>query len=240
MARFVLAWVVALLVAGSATAAMSSPFVLRDGQTAYFLPGENAVVRCVVHGVAIEVRLPRPGAGPGSVTGSDLSSRKGGASVSTETRSNGATQVRCGSATAGSGYFVRLSNPYVIGKNGLALIRGTNSLSALERIYGRARTVVSGADCRAAWPSIDLIATFTGRCTSDARLTGAVVGGTRWGSISGVMVGDATAKMVWEAQGAKPLSRGRWLLASGGVSHHARLVAETSVGAVVRLVLSGV
>jgi hypothetical protein len=239
VARFVLAGVVVLLVAGSATAAVSPPFVLRDGQTAYFLPGENRVVRCVVRGVAIEVGLPRTGARAGGTTGSDLMSRKGGASISTETRPNGATRVSCGSATAGSGFFGRLSNPYVIGKNGLALIRGPNRLSTLERIYGRARTAVSGGRCRATWPAIGLVATFAGRCTSGATLTGAVVEGTRWGSMTGVMVGDATAKMVWEAQGARPLSHGRWLLASGGVSHHARLVAETSVGAVVRLVLSG-
>jgi hypothetical protein len=239
VARFVVAGILALLVAGSATAATSTPVVLSDGQTAYFLPGERAVVRCVVHGVAIGVRLPQTGAAAGGTTGSDLMSRKGGASVSTETRSNGATEVRCGSATAGSGFFGRVSNPYVIGKNGLALIRGPNRLSTLERIYGRARTVDSDGRCRATWSPIDLVATFAGRCRSGATLTGAVVAGTRWGSITGVMIGDATAKMVWEAQGAKPLSHGRWLLGSGGVSHHARLVAETSVGAVVRLVLSG-
>jgi hypothetical protein len=239
MARFVLAGVVALLVTGSAAAAVSPRFVLRDGQTAYFLPGTGGAVRCVVHGVAIDVGLPRVGPAAGSTTGSDLVSGRGRGSVSTETRPNGATRVRCGSATAGSGFFTRLPNPYVIGKNGLALIRGPNRLSVLERIYGRARTAVAGGRCRATWPSIDLVATFAGRCTSDATLTGAVVGAARWGSMNGVMIGDATARMVWEAQGARPLGHGRWLLGSGGTSHHARLVAVTSVGAVVRLVLSG-
>jgi hypothetical protein len=239
MARLALAGIVMLVAAGSSAAATPHTITLHDGRTAYFLPGENVVVRCVVNGIALEVRLPKH-ASTGSSTGSDLHSRKGGASVSTETRPNGATEVRCGSATAGSGFFVRTPNPYVIGKNGLALIRGVNRLAALERVYGRARTTATGTGCRASWPSIGLVAAFTGGCTSGARLAGAVVEEARWGTLNGVNVGDATAKMVWEAQGAKALSGGRWLLGSGGTSHHARLVAVTSVGAVVRLVLSGV
>jgi hypothetical protein len=238
MARLALAAIVMLVVVGSSAAAPPRTVVLHDGQTAYFLPGEKLVVRCVVNGITLGVSLPKQSSA-GSSTGSDLRSRKGGASVSTDTRSNGATEVRCGSATAGGGFFGRTPNRYVIGKNGLALIRGINRFAALEGVYGRARTIASGTGCRASWPSIGLVTTFTGRCTAGARLTGAVVEGTRWGTLSGVDVGDATAKMVWEAQGAKSLSGGRWLLASGGTSHHARLVAVTSVGAVVRLVLSG-
>jgi hypothetical protein len=239
MARFVLAGVVAMVLAGSAAAAVSPPFVLRDGQTAYFLPGANTVVRCVVHGAAIEVRLPRTGASAGGTTGSDRISRTGGASISTETRPNGASRVRCGSATAGTGFFGRSPNAYVIGKNGLDLIRGPNTLAALQRVYGR--PVLSWYhECRATWKAIGLVVRFSYiRCGPRSVLANATARGLRWRSLDGVQVGDSVAKLAWEAQGAKPLGRGRWLLGSGGTSHHARLVAVTSVGAVARLVLSG-
>ena len=127
----------------------------------------------------------------------------------------------------------------MIGQNGLAAIRGPNRLSALERIYG-SPGVTSSNPCRATWRAIRLVATFAGNsCTADSVLAGAVVEGSRWHSLSGAQVGESLAKMLWDAQSAKPLSHGRWLLASGGTTHHAKLVAVTSVGVVVRLVLTG-
>ena len=76
-------------------------------------------------------------------------------------------------------------------------------------------------------------------CTDSSVLVGATVEGARWGSLRGVRVGDSVAKLLWEAQDAKRVAPDQWLLASGGTTHHARLVAVTSVGAVVRLVLTG-
>jgi hypothetical protein len=239
MVRFALLAVVALLTAGSAAAATSLVVPLRDGQTAYFSPGVRQVVRCTVNGVTLATRLSGQGS-PGTLSGSDSASRKGGATMSVETRPNGASRVRCGSATAGTGFFGGTSSPYVIGKNGLGLIRGPNTFAALQRVYGRP-VLFWHHECRAVWKSVGLVVRFSYvRCTPSSTLANATVSGVLWHSLSGVQVGDSVAKLAWEAQGAKPLGHGRWLLGSGGTSNHARLVAVTSVGAVVRLVLSGV
>jgi hypothetical protein len=239
MARLALLAVVALLLAASAAAAATSLVVpLRDGQTAYFAPGVRQVVRCSVNGVTLASRLSGQ-ATPGTISGSDSVASKGGATMSVETRPNGASRVRCGSATAGTGFFGGSTNPYVIGKNGLDLIRGPNTLGALQRAYGRP-VLFWHHECRAVWKAIGLVVRFSYiRCVPRSVLANATVSGVLWHSLSGVQVGDSVAKLAWEAQGAKPLGHGRWLLGSGGMSHHARLVAVTSVGAVVRLVLTG-
>jgi hypothetical protein len=209
MARFVLAGVVAMVLAGSAAAAVSPPFVLRDGQTAYFLPGANTVVRCVVHGAAIEVRLPRTGASAGGTTGSDRISRTGGASISTETRPNGASRVRCGSATAGTGFFGRSPNAYVIGKNGLDLIRGPNTLAALQRVYGR--PVLSWYhECRATWKAIGLVVRFSYiRCGPRSVLANAPAG------CAGVRSTACRSATPWRSSHGKRRERNRSVAAAG-------------------------
>jgi len=242
MARVALAGIMALVVGAAASAAATLPaYWLRDGQTRYLLPSQahpGVVVRCTAGGRSIDAAIPDLPAAGGMAGGTDTL-RGGGPPISIDRRPNGATEIRCGSATAGTGSFARSPDPYVIGQNGLDLIRGRNRLSVLEKVYGSPR-VVSGSRCRVAWRAIGLVATFGGgRCTKDSVLVGAVVQGLRWHSLSGVRVGDSVAKLLWEAQSAKPLAHGRWLLASGGASHHARLVAVTSVGAVVRLELTG-
>jgi hypothetical protein len=177
--------------------------------------------------------VPAPGA-----TGGESAWRKDGPAFSIDRRPNGATEVRCGSATSGTGSFVRLHDPYVIGQNGLGLIQGRNTLAALKGTFGAPSTV---AQCRATWRSIGLVATFAGAlCTDSSALAGATVSGSRWGSLRGVRVGDSVAKLLWQAQDAKRLAPAQWLLASGGSSHHAKLVAAIHAGKVTSFVLSGV
>jgi hypothetical protein len=234
-----------LVVAGSSVAATHPPaFSLRVGETRYLLPSEahaGDVIRCgTVPGKTSEFRLPA--APPKGMTGGTDAWGVGRPAMSIERRPNGATEIRCGAAPSGSGFFGG-SRPYVIGNNGLGLIRGRNTLAALERLYGRpsSRSGASAAHCRVAWHAIGLVVTFAGgRCTPVSRLTGAVVEGTRWHALSGAQVGESVAKMAWDNQSAKLISPGRWLLASGGTSHHARLVAVASVtGGVVRFELTG-
>ena len=241
MARIALTVVLVLLaVAGSSAAATVPAFLLHDGQTRYLTPSEarpGTLVRCVTNGRSLDSRLGTPAAG--ATNGSELFVG-GGAKVSINQRPNGATEIVCGSATAGSGFFRRSPDRYVIGQNGLALIRGANRLSVLERIYG-APGVVRSKPCRATWRMSGLVATFAGgECRADSVLVGAVVIDSRWRSLSGAQISEPVAKLLWDVQSAKPLSHGRWLVASGGMSRHARLVAVTSVvGTVTKLVLTG-
>ena len=227
-----------LATAGSAAATTLPAFTLHDGQTRYLLPSQahpGAVVRCVVGSRLIDTKIPGlPLAG--SVGGTDAFGA-GGVSISIDRRPNGATQLRCGTATAGSGFFGRSADPYVIGQNGLALIRGRNTLAALKATYG---TPSSVSACRATWRAIGLVVTLAGSsCTDSSVLVGATVQGARWGSLRGVRVGDSVAKLLWEAQDAKRVALDRWLLASGGTSHHATLVAVARAGTIVSFVLTG-
>jgi hypothetical protein len=211
---------------------------LHDGQTRYLLPGQartGAVVRCIAGSKISDAMIPNVPAG-GSVGGTDGFSA-GGPPISIDRRPNGATELRCGSATAGIGFFGPVT-PYVIGQNGLGLIRGRNTLAALKRVFGAPSTV---SHCRAAWRSIGLVATFAGAsCTGASVLAGATVEGARWGSFRGVRVGDSVGRLLWQAQDAKRVAPGQWLIASGGTSHHAKLVAVTRSGKVAGFVLSGV
>jgi hypothetical protein len=240
MARAAFAGVAAMLVVvvGSSAAATLPAFSLQDGQTRYLLPAQaraGEVIRCISHGTWTDATMPGVPAA-GTAGGNDTVS-PGGPAISVDRRPNGATEVRCGSATSGSGFFGRVT-PYVIGQNGLGLIRGRNSLAALERIYG-CPSFASSAQCRATWRGIGLTATFGGgRCTDGSVLVGAVVEGSRWRSLRGVQIGDSVAKLLWEAQDAKVVSPGRWLLASGGTSKHAKLVAVARSGTVVRFQLA--
>jgi hypothetical protein len=249
MTRAAFAGVAAMLVfAGSSVAAANPPkFSLRVGETRYLLPSEAHAgdsIRCgTAPGKAFVSTLPaRPAKG---VTEGTMTWAAGGRSMSINVRPNGAMEIRCGADASGTGSFGVVGNSatYVIGNNGLGLIRGRNSLAALERLYGApsARSGASAAHCRVAWQSVGLVVTFAGgRCTAASTLTGAVVEGSRWRSLTGAQVGESAAKMLWDDQSAKLISPGRWLLASGGVSHHAKLVAITSgVGSVVRFELTG-
>jgi hypothetical protein len=236
MARLALSGVIAMLVAVGASGAATMPaFLLKDGQTRYLLPSQvhvGEVIRCTVNGKRADMKMPA------STGAADWAWSNGGPTMSIDRRPNGATELRCGSAVSGTGTFQRLVDPYVIGQNGLALIRGRNTFAALKRTFGAPSTV---SQCRAAWRSIGLVATFAGASCKDASvLTGATVEGARWGSLRGVRVGDSVGKLVWQAQDAKRVAPGQWLLASGGTSHRAKLVAVTRSGKVTSFVLSGV
>jgi hypothetical protein len=230
--------------AGSAAAATHPPaYSLRLGETRYLLPSEayaGVVIRCgTAPGKTSGFKLA--GAPPKGTTEGTDAWGVGQPRMSIERRPNGATEIRCGAAASGSGFFGG-SRPYVIGNNGLGLIRGRNSLAAVEQLYGRpsSRSGASAAHCSVAWRSIGLVATFAGgHCTAAGTLTGAVVQGSRWHSLSGAQVGESIAQMVWNDQSAKHISPGHWLLASGGTSHHAKLVAVVSAGSVVRFELTG-
>jgi hypothetical protein len=241
MARLALAGIAMLVVAGSSAAATLPAFWLHDGQTRYLLPGQaraGVVVRCVAGGKATDA--PVPPVRSGRIVGGTDTFGGNGPPISIDRRPNGATQVRCGAAT-GRGFFVRLTKPYVIGQNGLGLIRGTNHLAALVRLYGgsSSRSVVSG-HCLAQWRKIGLRVTFGGsRCTGASVLAGAVVSGDRWSSLSGARIGEPVAQMLWNVQAAKAVAPGRWVLAAGGVSGAARLVAVVAGGKVVEMRLTG-
>lgn len=243
MTRCALGGIIALLLAAAPSTAATLPsFWLHDGQTRYLLPREaraDAVVRCVADGQSTDAPMP-PVPSERMVGGTDVVGANGPA-LSIDRRPNGATQLRCGTATAGSGFFGRVTKPFVIGQNGLGLIRGANHLASLERLYGQpsSRSAASG-QCRAEWRNIGLRVSFAGqRCTDTSVLAGAVVRGDRWGSLNGARVGDSVAQILWLDQGARVVAPGRWLLASGGVSHTARLVAVAVRGKVVSLELTG-
>jgi hypothetical protein len=238
MARVALAGVVLLLaVTGSSTAATMPAFWLHDGQTRYLLPSQaraGEVVRCTVDGKSLDATMP--GLQQGFVGGTDAWGG-GGRSLSIDRRPNGATELRCGSATSGTGSFAQLQDPYVIGQNGLALIQGRNTLALLEGTFGKPSAV---SRCWAAWQAIGLVATFAGAdCSDKSALAGATVRGARWGTLRGVRVGDSVARLLWQAQDAKHIGPSQWLLASGGSSHHARLVAVVNAGKVVGFALTG-
>jgi hypothetical protein len=239
MARVALAGFVLLLVAtGSSAAATMPAFWLHDGQTRYLLPSQSRVgevIRCTVGGNWTDEAMP--GVPASGATSGDISWGNGGPRLSIDRHPNGATELRCGSATSGTGSFARLQDPYVIGQNGLGLIQGSNTLATLEGTFGKPSAT---SHCRAAWQGIGLVATFSGTdCTDSSPLEGATVRGARWGSLRGVRVGDSVARLLWQAQDAKRVAAG-WLLAAGGSSHHARLVAVIRSGKVASFVLSGV
>lgn len=222
----------ALAPAAASSAANAAPAVsLTDGQVRFFLPGALRTgddVRCVVRDRTIEVKVPAsPSAG---TSGTDFAWKRGGVSVQIARRPNGAVEVACGTTLASAPR--RASLPYVIGQNGLALIRGPNRLARLEQLYGAASTRRSGpASCRAAWDAIGLQATFAGaRCTSGSTLRSATVSGSRWSSLDGIRVGETTAELRWQLPGAKLVSstheRTVWLL-STAIASSAKLFAVT-------------
>lgn len=220
-------------VAGAARAASSSRTVtLTSGQVSWFLPSElhaHDLVVCMVGGQTIEARVPPAQAG--AAVGQDRFG--GGRAVSLEVKPNGAVEARCGSATREP--FRRPVYPYIVGRNGLGLIHGPNTLERIEKLYGHGAAAVLGPMCRVDWSAIGLTASFAGRsCAGGSVLAGATVTGTRWSSPSGVRVGDPIARMVWQDQTAKLLSRvggkSTWLLGGVGSKHRSRLVALSNGG----------
>jgi hypothetical protein len=210
-----------------ALAAVAASVVLQAGQVQWFVPGTLRpfeIVRCSIGGHVVYARVPNRGAATWAWTGHRQ--------MSISRASNGAVEVACNSRLARP----RIPTmPYVIGQNGVALIRGANHLSQLKRRYGRptSRHAASGA-CTVVWSRAGLRTTFTS-CTPNAVLMRAGVTSTRWSSLTGVHIGDPLARMLFQAPYSKRLSTGRWRLA---LSHGHSLVALIANGRVVRFVAS--
>jgi hypothetical protein len=202
-----------------ALAAVAASVVLQAGQVHWFLPGTLQVgqaVGCSIAGRVVSARVP--------TAGSDLWTWKGNASMSMSRATSGAVEVACNTQLAPPR---RPTMPYVIGKNGVALIRGANRRSRLEKLYGRPTTAhASAGACTVAWRRAALQATFT-TCAANAVLVRARAGSSRWSSITGVYVGDPLARVLFEAPYAKRLSATRWRLA---LSHGHSLVAALGAG----------
>jgi hypothetical protein len=222
------------LVAGAAAASPAPVVSLKGGEARWFLPGRlhtGDFVRCVVESGAVQAKEPSPPSAGVSV-GTD-SWTAAGASIQIDRRSNGATQIGCGNPAALAPR--RATLPYVIGQNGVGLVRGQNNLTSLKRLYGRRSTVSwhDAARCRVTWPKVGLQATFDGvHCAGRSPLRSASVTGPSWSSLSGVHVGDPVARMRWQVPGAKLVSSTRtrtvWLLATGRPSHGSQLLAVSA------------
>jgi hypothetical protein len=209
-----------------ALAAVAASVILHSGQVQWFLPGTlrpSQVVRCSVGRRVVSARVPNIGAADWAWTGH--------VRMSMSRASNGAVEVACNAQLARR----RMPRaPYVIGQNGVALIRGDNHLAQLKRRYGRptSRHASAGA-CTVVWGRAGLRTTFTS-CTANGVLVRAVVTSTRWSSLTGIHVGELRPRMLFEAPQAKRLTANRWRLAS---SHGHSLVAELGAdGRVARLV----
>jgi hypothetical protein len=218
----------AATLAGGARADVGAPVTLRDGQTRWFLDGQlrpGDAVRCVSGKTVVAAKVPQVPAG--GVDYSQISTYgRRGLALDVERRSNGAVQARCGAATESAPR--RPAPPYVIGQNGVGLIRGPNTLAALRRVYGPEGSLRRGAGCVAAWPAIGLRATFrVGACVGGA--VSALATGPRWSSLDGTHIGDPVPELRWRQPGTKLVStqagESSWLLSKAHAPRRSTLVA---------------
>ena len=207
-----------------ALAAVAASVVLHAGQVQWFLPGTlqpGQVVHCSIAGRVVGAKVPSSGTGDWAWTGH--------AQMSIQRVANGAVEAACNAQLVGR---QPSTLPYVIGQNGVALIRGANHLAQLEQRFGRpTSTHASAGACTVVWRT-GLHATFTS-CSANAVLVRAVVTSSRWSSLTGVFVGEQLPRLLFEAPYAKRLSASRWQLA---LSSRHSLVAEIAGRRVVRLV----
>src|SRR6185437_2669258 len=153
----------------------------------------------------------------------------GGVQMSIQRASNGAVEAACNTQLV---YRRRSTMPFVIGQNGVALIRGANHLSQLEQRYGRpTSTHVTAGACTVEWARAGLQTTFRS-CSANAVLVRATASSAQWSSLTGVYVGEPLPRILFEAPYAKRVSTNRWRLA---LSHRHALIAELSHGRVARL-----
>jgi hypothetical protein len=218
-----------VVLAAAGTPALS----LANGQARWFAPGQlrtGALVRCIAGGHTAQAPVPAPPARDAVDDGVDWTAH--GVQLRIARRWTGATEVACGDADVAPH---RAQPPYVIGQNGLALIRGKINLAALTGRFGQPLLRTRGGSCRADWPALGLVAVLGGTCDRGGPLHTATVTDPRWTSLLGVRVGDALARMRWEVPGAKRAGVHRWQL-SKAVASNARLFATTGrAGRVVRL-----
>jgi len=209
-----------------ALAALAASVVLQAGQVQWFLPGTlqpGQVIRCSIAGRIVSAKVPASGAGEWAW--------QGHAQMSIERASSGAVEAACNAQLV---YRRPSTMPFLIGQNGVALIRGANYVAQIEKRYGRPTSMHAvGGACTAVWARAALQATFTS-CAPGGVLVRAAVTSARWSSLNGVYVGEPLARVLFEAPFSKRLSVNRWRLA---LSHRHSLVAEISPGGrVARLV----
>jgi hypothetical protein len=194
---------------------------LTDGQTRWFLPGvleDGETVACVARGHTARAKVPAPTIS----SGTEMFAVPGGASLVIERRPNGAAHITCGPASIAA--HRRPTMPYVIGQNGVGLIRGANRFSDLKRLYGAPSSVLH---CTAVWSTIGLRAVLGTRpnsCAGDPAVTRALATDPRWSTLNGTRVGDSVPRMRWQEPDAMDVghgpvggSRDAWLLAT---AHH--------------------
>jgi hypothetical protein len=210
-----------------ALAAVAASVVLQAGQVQWFMPGvlqPGQQVRCSIAGRVLWAKVPTSGTGDWAW--------QGHAQMSIDRAANGAVEAACNTQLVNR----RPSTPpYVIGQNGVALIRGSNRRSQLEQRFGQPTTTqVFGGPCKVVWQRAALEATFRS-CSANAVLTRAAVTSSRWSSLTGVFVGEPLARVLFEVPYAKRLGANRWRLA---LSHRHSLVAVIAGGHVTQLVAS--
>jgi hypothetical protein len=198
-----------LLAFAGASQAAPPPVTLKDGQTRWFVAGKlrpGQEIRCRVGGRTFTATFSKGKKTSGTVWFDTV----GHGTIQIAGRGNGAAQVSCGSATVQPRY---PTLPYVIGQNGVALIRGANRRSQLRRAFG---PPTSRDRCVTTWGTIGLRATFAGKtcAAGDPLLTTATALGPKWSTLLGARIGDDLAEMLWLQPGAKKISTGRWRLAS--------------------------
>jgi hypothetical protein len=215
-------------------AAVPAP-TLHSGERAWFVPGRlpvGAHVVCKAGGHAMRLTVPAPtsarNVGSGFFTG-------GGIGASIASRPNGAVEVDCNVSQAPPN---RLTVPYAVGRNGLGLIHGPNTLARVRKLYGFGTAHGNDGMCRVRWPAQGLVGTFAS-CASSSVLIRATVADARWSSLNGVHIGDSLARMLWQDQGAVRLTADAWVLGGVGRSNSPRLLAYVSrLGIVTALVVS--
>lgn len=209
-----------------ALAALAASVVLQAGQVQWFMPGvlqPGQLVRCSIAGRLVSAKVPASGTGDWAWTGH--------AQMSISRATNGAVEVACNTQLVSR----RPSTmPYLIGQNGVALIRGANHRSQLEQRFGPpTSTQLFAGPCRVVWKRAALQATFTS-CSEHAVLVRAAVTSSRWSSLNGVYVGEPLPRVLFEAPYTKRLSAIRWRLA---LTHQHSLVVEIGAdGRVAQLV----
>src|SRR5262249_10560886 len=142
-------------------------------------------IRCFIGGHRFQTTMPRATATSGMV----WFGKAGKGSIQISRRAGGEAQIECGNVSTAARVPVL---PYVIGQNGVALIRGTNHRSQLRRVLGKP---TSSKGCSTIWGRIGFRAAFAGSCTNDPTLAKATVTSTRWSTLLGTHVGDELAKM---------------------------------------------
>ena len=218
---------------------LAQDVVLREGQTRWFFDGGVRVgqtIRCVAGSAEVAAEVPEVEPGASTFTSAFTKTTSGKAlSVQIERQPSGATRIACGPQNSPQRRPATL--PYVIGPNGVGLIRGPNRLDRLTHLFGAPSSLrtghVPGGRCTARWRAIGLVVTF-GRaaCDRDAVLVRALVSGKAWSSLNGTHVGDHLAQMRWQQPGAKVLSSTRgssvWLLGSARPPRRSSLFATVS------------